>query len=48
MSLLETQILKNNQKDFAAGPLVKNSPAKAEDRGSIPGLGRLQLPHALQ
>ena len=31
--------------DFPGGPVVKNLPANAEDRGLIPGLGRS---HVLQ
>ena len=30
--------------EFPGGPVVKNLPAKAEDRGSIPGPGRLHMP----
>ena len=30
--------------DFPAGTVVKNSPAKAGDMGSIPGPGRSHMP----
>ena len=29
--------------DFPGGPVVKNSPANAEDTGSIPGPGRSHM-----
>ena len=32
--------LKGRIRDFHGGPVVKNPPASAEDRGSIPGPGR--------
>ena len=31
-------------RDFPGGPVVKNSPAKAGDMGSIPGPGRSHMP----
>ena len=30
--------------DFPGDPVVKNSPAKAGDMGSIPGPGRFHMP----
>ena len=37
-------VLKIKAKDFAGGPVVKNLPANAGDRGSIPGPGIFQMP----
>ena len=31
-------------KDFPGGPVVKNLPCNAGDKGSIPGLGRYHMP----
>ena len=37
-------MLKWKGRDFAGGPVVKNSPANAGDMGSIPGPGRSHMP----
>ena len=34
---------KKKWRDFSGGPVVKNPPANAGDRGSIPGPGRLHM-----
>ena len=36
-----------NFKGFSGGSVVKNPPAKAEDMGSISGLGRSHMPQSL-
>ena len=33
-------------RDFPGGAVVKNPPAKAGDKGSIPGLGRSHMPRS--
>ena len=38
-------IYKDSIEDFPGGLVIKNMPAKAEEKGSIPGPGR---PHMLQ
>ena len=35
--------VKSRDGDFPGGPAVKNPPANAGDRGSIPGLGRSHM-----
>ena len=35
--------VKSGDGDFPGGPVVKNPPANAGDRGSIPGLGRSHM-----
>ena len=40
----ELEDLKNKQRDFPDGKVVKNLPANAGDTGSIPGLGRSHMP----
>ena len=37
-------MLKWKGRDFAGGPVVKNSPANAGDMGSTPGPGRSHMP----
>ena len=37
-------MLKWKGRDFAGGPVVKNSPANAGDMGLIPGPGRSHMP----
>ena len=32
------------RRDFSGGPMVKNPPANARDKGSIPGPGRSHMP----
>ena len=36
--------VKNINKDFSGGPVVKNPPANVRDMGSIPGPGRCHMP----
>ena len=36
--------LRKPLRDFPGGPVVKSMPAKAGDRGSIPGPGRSHMP----
>ena len=36
--------MKSSLEDFPGGPVVKNLPAYAGDRGSIPGPGRSHMP----
>ena len=31
-------------RDFSGGPVVKNLPVSAGDKGSVPGLGRSHMP----
>ena len=38
------EFVEESTKDFPGGPVVKNSPAKAGDMGSIPGPGRSHMP----
>ena len=38
--------LKNQERDFPGGAMVKNPPANAGDTGSIPGLGRSHMPRS--
>ena len=40
-------IFKGPDRDFAGGPVVKNSPCSAGDKGSIPGRGT-KIPHATE
>ena len=37
--------IKNSMRDFPGGPVVKNLPSSAGDKGSIPGQGT-NIPHA--
>ena len=37
-------VFKEDVSDFPGGPVVKNPPANAGDRGSIPGPGRSHVP----
>ena len=39
-------ILKHCSLDFPGGPVVRNLPAHAGGKGSIPGLGRSQMPRS--
>ena len=39
-------IFKACGQDFPGGTVVKNLPASAGDRGSIPGLGRSHMPRS--
>ena len=39
----EAHAIKNNQRDFPAGPVDKNLPANAGDVGLIPGPGRFHM-----
>ena len=41
---LNLKINNNSSGDFPGGPVANNSPAKAGDTGSLPGLGRSPLP----
>ena len=41
-------VLKETERDFACGPVVKNSSASAMDTGLIPGLGTEGLPWELR
>ena len=37
---------KQNYEDFPGGAVDNNTPANAEDTGSIPGLGRSHMPRS--
>ena len=38
--------VKNKDRDFPGGAVVKNPPANAGDMGSSPGLGRSHMPQS--
>ena len=38
------KLIESNVWDFPGGPVVKNPPANAGDTGSVPDLGRFQMP----
>ena len=38
--------MKDSEKDFPGGPMVKNPPVKAGDTGSIPGQERFHVPQS--
>ena len=42
----EKQILKDENRGFPDGTVVKNPPANAGDTGSSPGLGRSHMPRS--
>ena len=37
-------LIKSSNLDFPGGPVVKNLPTNAGDKGLIPGLGRFHMP----
>ena len=41
---IKNYIKKHINKDFLGGPVVKNLPANAGDRGSISGPGKFHMP----
>ena len=40
------RMLKNNQRDFPGGAVVKNPPANSGDTGSSPGPGGSHMPRS--
>ena len=41
-------VLKDGALDFPSGPVIKNPPASVGDKGSVPALGRSQMPEGNQ